>query len=567
MNRRTKHSLIAAACAGALVSAQARVARAATGQPFVYVQTLASTSPSGPFTASLSDITPNSTVYFEVTDVLAPIGTVNLTHTITSESPTTGLSTSDGINSAAFNLTASGTSIATAALSTSPVNFSSGSTASQGTISSGNLSTALPSAGVTSATPHITIYDGAVAGSPLDVMETGNISFSGNGNITGSFASSQTTAISVNTGGSHIVATTSYFNFGNPLLLSTASTAAWTGTNGGTWTTSGNFNGSGYTNATGLSATPVSFGDGVTTSTVSIPGGGVTPFSVAFSNSTATTYSFSGADSTGISGTTPVTLNGTGTVKFTSPNTYSGITTINAGTLRANNGATGSATGTSNIYVNSGGMLGGTGNVSGTVGLASGGNITAGVDATHAGSLITGQEYWGAGSSYTWKINDLPSPSTGTAGTNWDLLTMNALIVPVSPASPITISLQSAGGATPTLGTAANNFGNGVYKIASITSFTNIPGITGNSTATVILTGPNANGADSGLFTLNTANFANDPSDQSTYLEFIGSGTGFAGSLDLVYSSAPEPATSMLALCAVGPILLRRRRRKSAGAT
>lgn len=544
MRRRSKYRL-PAACGAALVWAGAGVARAQLSQPLVYIQVLASTSPSGPYTSALSGLTGNQTIYFEVTDVLAPIGAVNGVNTITSESPS-----ADGVNELAYNLTSTaGATFTGASLPTSPLNWSAGLLAQP-------YSTLTPSA-LTDGSPGLksipAIYDGAIAGGPLDIMETGNMTFVG-GNATVTAAYNSSAAISIN-GGSHMAAPSSYLSYGNSLLLSSASTLAWSGQSNMSWTGASNFGGSTYTDG---GVTPVSFGNSVTTSVVNIPSGGVTPFSVTFNNSSVA-YLVSGGDSSGIEGTAPVTLNGAGSVSFTTANTYSGATTINAGTLRANNGSSGSATGTGNIYI-TGGTLGGNGGVTGTVDVNSG-NITAGADTTHAGSLTTGQEFWNGGAAYVWKVNNLPSPSPGTAGTNWDLLTMSALLLPTSPASKFTIALQSAGGVTPTLGMRAANLGTGVYEIASITSFTNIPGLTGNSTTPVILTG--TNGVDNSLFQLDTSNFANDTSgssDGSIYLEFIGSGTGYAGSLDLVYNATPEPGTGMLLLAALSPMLLRRRR-------
>ncbi len=64
-----------------------------------------------------------------------------------------------------------------------------------------------------------------------------------------------------------------------------------------------------------------------------------------------------------------------GTLRLTNANTYAGNTTISGGTLAAVN-TTGSATGSGKVTVNSGGILGGTGTVTGAVTLAS--NATAG---------------------------------------------------------------------------------------------------------------------------------------------------------------------------------------------
>ena len=260
------------------------------------------------------------------------------------------------------------------------------------------------------------------------------------------------------------MATTTFFNFGNPLLLSSASTSAWSGTNSPNWADSGNFSGSTFVNSTGVSATPVSFGDkaadGVTeaqNTNVTVPAGGVTPFSVTFNNNSLT-YSFSGG---AIGGTAPVTLNGSGVVNFTVANTYSGATTINSGTLRANNGTTGSATGTSNITV-AGGTLGGNGTITGTVDVTASGTITAGADANHIGTLSTSDESWASGGTYSPKVDgtsasaDLISIGGGTG----------SLTLPASGA--FNVSVQSDGTAltsTPetwtlaTFGTAPNFVG------------------------------------------------------------------------------------------------------------
>jgi len=52
-------------------------------------------------------------------------------------------------------------------------------------------------------------------------------------------------------------------------------------------------------------------------------------------------YTINSADSIGITGSTSVSLVGTGTVTFTGPNTYSGGTTISAGTLQLGDGSSG----------------------------------------------------------------------------------------------------------------------------------------------------------------------------------------------------------------------------------
>jgi autotransporter-associated beta strand protein len=68
---------------------------------------------------------------------------------------------------------------------------------------------------------------------------------------------------------------------------------------------------------------------------------------------------------------------GTGQLVLTNANTYIGGTAVNAGKLIVKN-TTGSGTGTGNVTVNNGGILGGTGIISGTVTLNAGSGIEAG---------------------------------------------------------------------------------------------------------------------------------------------------------------------------------------------
>ncbi|HEY3762035.1 MAG TPA: polysaccharide lyase family protein [Verrucomicrobiae bacterium] len=76
-------------------------------------------------------------------------------------------------------------------------------------------------------------------------------------------------------------------------------------------------------------------------------------------------------------GVTSVIKIGTGTLILTGANTYSGSTTVSGGILMANSSA-GSATGIGAVSVNSGGILGGIGIVSGAVTVNSGGGFAPG---------------------------------------------------------------------------------------------------------------------------------------------------------------------------------------------
>ena len=128
-----------------------------------------------------------------------------------------------------------------------------------------------------------------------------------------------------------------YVGYTQLAVLGTATTTAvnWTGAGGnGNWdTTTTNWTNSGSNVASTYTAgTAVTFSDDATNTAISIPTGGMAPSAVYFTND-LTAYSFTGADSTGITGSAPVTVGGFGKVTFSSPNTYTGATTVNRGTL------------------------------------------------------------------------------------------------------------------------------------------------------------------------------------------------------------------------------------------
>ena len=106
-----------------------------------------------------------------------------------------------------------------------------------------------------------------------------------------------------------------------------------------------------------------------------------------------------------------------GVATLTSPNTYTGGTWITGGTLLVNN-ATGTGTGTGAVSVSSGGLLAGTGSISGIVTNGLGGTISAG---NQVGVLNLGSSLWLGGSTNRWDISN----ATGTAGTGWDLLNLS----------------------------------------------------------------------------------------------------------------------------------------------
>jgi autotransporter-associated beta strand protein len=129
-----------------------------------------------------------------------------------------------------------------------------------------------------------------------------------------------------------------------------------------------------------------------------------------------------------------LTKSGAGTLKFTAAgSTYTGTNTVSAGTLLVDTGA--SVTNSKSVVnggllqvngsvgavtVNNSGSLGGSGSV-GELTLNSGGALNPG---NSPGTLTASEAIILGGSTYNWQITSL----TGTAGTNWDLLSVTGLL-------------------------------------------------------------------------------------------------------------------------------------------
>jgi autotransporter-associated beta strand protein len=133
------------------------------------------------------------------------------------------------------------------------------------------------------------------------------------------------------------------------------------------------------------------------------------------------------------------TLNktGGGTLALTSATGHTGGTNISAGTLSL--AVTGALAGDVNVLP--GGALHGSGSVGGNVTVA--GTVAPG----HGpGTLATtGNHTWAAGGAYEFEIDD----AAGTAGANWDQMTMNAITVSATSSNRFVIrvvALPGAGG-------------------------------------------------------------------------------------------------------------------------
>ena len=176
-----------------------------------------------------------------------------------------------------------------------------------------------------------------------------------------------------------------------------------------------------------------------------------------------------------------LTKQGAGTWTLSGANAFTGATTVSAGTLLVN----GSTNASSSVSVASGSILGGNGTVNGPVALS--GTIAPGSAASTVGTLTTGAFTFNTSTQYNFDISNV----TGTAGTNWDLLTSsNAITISATSGSPAVINLtgnptgfSSSGSYTWKIagGTSIGTFAANKFSITT-TSFT--PSFTGTFSIT-----------------------------------------------------------------------------------
>ena len=139
-----------------------------------------------------------------------------------------------------------------------------------------------------------------------------------------------------------------------------------------------------------------------------------------------------------ISGAGGLQFNGPGRLTVSAANTYSGNTVLSGGAMVLAN-PSGSALGSSALTVHTAGILAGTGSMSGSANFHSGGSVSPGSSPGPA-TLTLGSTTLGAAGSYTFEIKD----AAGTAGTAWDLLSVNgALNITATEVSPFRIHVSS----------------------------------------------------------------------------------------------------------------------------
>jgi autotransporter-associated beta strand protein len=249
-----------------------------------------------------------------------------------------------------------------------------------------------------------------------------------------------------------------------------------------------------------------------------------------------------------------LTKQGVGSLTLSGANTYTGGTTVSAGTLLVNTGASIASSasivnggllrvnGTAgSVTVNGGGSLGGSGTV-GALTLGSGGLLNPG---NSPGTLTAASAIVLGGSTYNWQISALE----GTAGTNWDLLSVTGLLNMSGVTSENRWNLVVTADGAFTGWTGTSEYSYVFAQAASVSGFSATEGtdVTSlfNITASGITSLPNASSNPNGDFKV-----------------VVGRGAGDLTTLKLM--AIPEPSTgSLLGFGLAGLVVTRLLRRRN----
>jgi autotransporter-associated beta strand protein len=433
-----------------------------------------------------------------------------------------------------------------------------------------------------------TTYSGQLSGN-------GSFAKTGGGAMTLSGSNMHTGGTNMNGG---VIAVTSYANLGgaggtlafgggtlrtDAAVTSTRAVTLYAGggtvdTNGSSSALNGNIGGAGALTKTGAGTLSLGgtngYGGGTTVSAGTLQGDSAS-LQGNIANNAAVVFDQAGAGTYGgnMTGSGALTKQNAGVLSLAGTNSYLGATQINQGGLEVLGGA--SLGGTSSIHVSSlatlevavagsaaspflqnagdtlidgsftgdfnnlaGGVLHGSGSISGLLNLDSGSQLAPG---NSPGMLAAGAAILGGGATLLFEIND----AVGSAGVDsgWDLLDLNgALTINSTSGDEFVVELSSLTLANAP-GPAANFNSSQSYSWAFITA---PGGITGFSpSAFVVDDSAFVNSLDGGTFSV-------DQVGNSLVLNFV---------------AVPEPATFVLALAGVVAVatLGRRRRQRLAG--
>lgn len=128
-------------------------------------------------------------------------------------------------------------------------------------------------------------------------------------------------------------------------------------------------------------------------------------------------------------------------------NACTGTLTVAAGTLWAAN-TSGSAIGSGTLVINSGGTLGGTGALAGTVNVMVGGTVSPGAYAAARGVLALSNLTWNGGGIYRCNVSSIAGGGAG-AGVDYDQLVLTGALTAVPGGSNLVIRLDSLGQVLP----------------------------------------------------------------------------------------------------------------------
>jgi hypothetical protein len=262
-----------------------------------------------------------------------------------------------------------------------------------------------------------------------------------------------------------------------------------------------------------------------------------------------------------------LTIGSSGSYSLSGGTVSAGSLSINSpGTFVWNGGSSsvfslyGSTSGLSTLTVPNGGTLCGNATVNAATTIASGGTITGGSGASPGNTYGTMELAAGAtlngGGNYVWKLNVAPPPSmayqsggvvnsANSSPGNMDALIMSSLTNSATSGSPFNISMVTAGTNTLTVGASYT------FAIANVSN--------GDSSTFLNLNVFNYKG-----FTLSEApdstlaTNANGGTNGTTDAELNG---GSGEDLILTYEPTPEPTSLLLGGLAIGPLLMKRRRR------